>query len=436
MYIDSYFKVKILDANNVFNDTLYMYRKIVKYYVKVILKEWDNLQEKNGRDSKLEKLTVKTDKNPIAKYDVKTDVGDIPSYLRRSAMRQAFGIVSPYKKNYQKYLEGKVGKPKLLPFQNSWPSLYINQRASCLRFISKDEIKIKILKKNNWIWYRFKLRHQDVKYLESIKEKFVLDSPSLQKKGKSCYLVFRYSDNIIDFKNTGLYVGVDLGFNPSACCSLINKDGKRLGSNFIFERDLLSELNYFIKKRKNQQKAGSRRPLKAWGSYATTNNKLAYVIAKRITKYAVESNAECIIFEHLDPGAFPGADQYKELVQKWNYGRIFNLTSKFAHLEGIRVRKVFAGGTSLLAYDGSGYLNRDHIHYELATFSNGKQYNSNLSSANNIAARHVIREIMKTLTDEQKTILINHIPSLRSPYFKTLNSLVVLSNVIKSKRYF
>ena len=54
---------------------------------------------------------------------------------------------------------------------------------------------------------------------------------------------------------------------------------------------------------------------------------------------------------------------------------------------GMRMRQVYARGTSRFAYDGSGKVTRSKENAQLATFATGKRYNADLNGALNIAAR-------------------------------------------------
>lgn len=67
-----------------------------------------------------------------------------------------------------------------------------------------------------------------------------------------------------------------------------------------------------------------------------------------------------------------------------------------AHCSLIRISHVCAWNSSQLAFDGSGRLERDGSNHALATFSNGKQYNCDLSASCNIGARYFLREYCKT----------------------------------------
>jgi len=62
----------------------------------------------------------------------------------------------------------------------------------------------------------------------------------------------------------------------------------------------------------------------------------------------------------------------------------------------MRISRICAWGTSRLAFDGSGRVERDKDNFSLCTFKNGKRYHCDLSASYNIGARYFIREILKS----------------------------------------
>ena len=66
----------------------------------------------------------------------------------------------------------------------------------------------------------------------------------------------------------------------------------------------------------------------------------------------------------------------------------------------MRISRVCAWGTSKLAYDGSGPVERGiQGNYSICKFQNGKIYNCDLSASYNIGARYFVREILKSLPE-------------------------------------
>jgi hypothetical protein len=72
------------------------------------------------------------------------------------------------------------------------------------------------------------------------------------------------------------------------------------------------------------------------------------------------------------------------------------LTEQKFQEEGGKTESVHARGTSSWAFDGSGKVQRSKAQYELATFTNGKQYNADLGASYNIAARYLAYKLKLT----------------------------------------
>ena len=98
------YSVKIIHHNRIFCATASRYRKAVTYYMYVIEKEWlDAFRLADGVKSAVrtaERLTLKSKQRPTVRYDFGAVFYKFPSYLRRSAIAKAFGMVSSYHSNH------------------------------------------------------------------------------------------------------------------------------------------------------------------------------------------------------------------------------------------------------------------------------------------------------------------------------------------------
>jgi hypothetical protein len=92
----------------------------------------------------------------------------------------------------------------------------------------------------------------------------------------------------------------------------------------------------------------------------------------------------------------------------WRYRDVYHRLCATAHKWGLRVHQVCAWGTSQLAFDGSGRVNRGKyivsddgvslgLPYSVVRFSSGKFYNADLNAAYNIGARYYIRLLLDFL---------------------------------------
>ena len=95
----------------------------------------------------------------------------------------------------------------------------------------------------------------------------------------------------------------------------------------------------------------------------------------------------------------------------------------------IRVSHICAWNTSKLAYDGSGTVIRNTSNYSLATFSNGKKYNCDLSASYNIGARYCIRELEKSTSVKKWSLIQAKVPECVKRTQCTYNTLIEILNV-------
>ena len=86
MKVFSTYSVKIKHYNNIFKDTVSLYRNAVDFFINVCFEEWDNISSINGtvyKQQYVEKLTHITKNNPVVKYNFDKKIYKFPNYLRR-----------------------------------------------------------------------------------------------------------------------------------------------------------------------------------------------------------------------------------------------------------------------------------------------------------------------------------------------------------------
>ena len=129
MKIMSTYSVKIHEANKCFTETSEQYRHAVKFFAKVVLREWKSISDEDTSLKKynyVERLTIRTKNNPRPKYDFGNKFYKFPSYLRRAAIAEALGKVSSYKSNLANWeAKGRKGKcPGYPSAGNIYPAMY------------------------------------------------------------------------------------------------------------------------------------------------------------------------------------------------------------------------------------------------------------------------------------------------------------------------
>lgn len=406
MNIFSSYKVKIKHYNNIFTQTVEVYRNAASFFIDVCDKEWDLLSELKSKEklTKIEELSLTTKGNPNPKYDFNKDFYKMPCYLRRSAINEATGCYSSYISNLKNWEEKQSGKkPTLQLDRKVMPTLYRNNM-----FIRTDEntARIKIFHKNDWVWLDVVLNNQDVKYIQKhckFKKEYV---PTLKKQGKCWYLVFPFEDKTIfqdiDIQDK-IICSVDLGINNNATCSIMQSDGTVVDRKFInlsIEKD---HLNKAINRIKKAQQNGARKTPVLWKHVNDLNTDISRKTAKGIMDFVVLYNVDVIVFEFLDiQGKKRGRGKQK--LALWRKQEVQKIVEHNAHILGIRISRICAWNTSRFAYDGSGKVERgtylqngvEKYNYSICTFQNGKQYNCDLNATYNIGARYYIRELLKS----------------------------------------
>ena len=406
MKVYSSYKVKIKHYNNIFKQTVEIYRNAVSFFINVCDKEWDILEPLKNleRCSKIEKFTIQTKKNTNPKYDFNERFYKMPVYFRRSAINTAIGCYSSYYSNLKNWEANSIDKkPTLQLDRNVMPTFY---KGNTYIRTDSNTARIKIFHKNDWVWLDVELNNQDVKYIQKhcqFKKECV---PTLNKQGKCWYLVFPYEDNVklqkVDIQDQ-LICAVDLGLNNNATCSIMQSNGTVIGRKFI---NLATEKDHLYKalnRLKKAQQNGARKCPILWKHVNDLNTDVSRKTAKEIIDFAVLYNVDVIVFEYLDTqGKKKGKGKQK--LALWRKQEIQRLVEHKAHILGIRISRICAWNTSKLAFDGSGRVERgtyiqngkEKYNYSICTFQNGKQYHCDLNATYNIGARYFIRELLKS----------------------------------------
>ena len=123
MVVTTSYRVDIMDKNRVFLSTLEVYRRAVDFLIDVCLSEWAEISGLEGQLRKVnhtEKLIHRTKKNPSLRYE-RFDAlfYKLPSYVRRSAIADALGLVSSYRTKLKS--DQKAKRPRA---GNTYPCMY------------------------------------------------------------------------------------------------------------------------------------------------------------------------------------------------------------------------------------------------------------------------------------------------------------------------
>ena len=265
------YNVEVINNTNklrhIVANTLALYNSALNYVCDVVLKHYDEINKLNDLEGRmyLEHLIHNT-KNNIAKYDFDSRYYKLPCYLLRDIEAKAIGHIFSYKSNldnykkerYNKISNGKKFKKRepRLSKCNLLPSFY---KGNMYKMISDNKIALKIYEDNDWKYEEFKLKKNDLKYINKINGKSY--NPEIKIIGKKIYIKFTFEIEDVKLQNKELnkriICGVDLGVNNDATISIMNYEGTILGRHFINtnNKDLMNHL--LNKKRKIQRNSGN-----------------------------------------------------------------------------------------------------------------------------------------------------------------------------------
>ena len=441
------YNVEVINNTNklrhIVANTLALYNSALNYVCDVVLKHYDEINELNNLEGRmyLEHLIHNT-KNNIAKYDFDSIYYKLPCYLLRDIESKAIGHIFLYKSNldnykkerYNKISNGKKYKKRepSLSKCNLLPSFY---KGNMYKMISDNKIALKIYEDNDWKYEEFKLKKNDLKYINKINGKRY--NPEIKIIGKKIYIKFTFE--IEDLKlqdkelNKRIICGVDLGVNNDATISIMNYEGTILGRHFINtnNKDLMNHL--LNKKRKIQRNSGNYKYLRNLhinNKINSINENIVNHTVNQIIKICLSYGVDVIVFENLRHKFKRAKRSFRARLHRWRKIAIYNKAYEMAHRNGIRVSTVNPNGTSKYAYDGSGLVERDNENYSICKFVSGKTYNCDLSASYNIAARYYIRETLKPLDVNSRSELETKASLALSGTKLTYNTFKVLLNVI------
>lgn len=438
--------ITIKNCNRVFDKTMDIYRDAVSYLIDITLRHYDDLlliqpscnaTIQQLRQRFIEQMIHST-KNHSAKYSAfDKQFYKFPSYLRRDAINTAIGKVFAYRSLVENWeSSGRKGnKPFLNRTQDVMPCLYRGNT-----FIQNGtSAAIKIYDGHDWIWLYTALRKTDLDYIKRNVSDWKESAPVLTKRNHRYELRFAYTRSGKEFPHyvkdfdIDTAIGVDLGINTDAVCSVIHSDGTVTGEKFInspVEKDRMDGLLNTIKK---AQQHGNYRNHRLWRFVNNYNTAVAKKTASEIVSFAVERHAQVIVFEHLNMhGKRRGSK--KQRLSLWRKRDIQHRTEALASRFGIRVSYICAVNTSRLAYDGSGKVLRGQdagfTTQKLCIFKSGKVYNCDLSASKNIGARYFIRVLLKSIPEKVLLSIQAKVPELDRRTKCTLATLINCNAVL------
>lgn len=443
MKVTSTYKVRLVNLNVNVEHTLQRYRAAVDFFIDVIDDNWKQTfiyaNDNNEAVRMAEAMTLPTHKRPITAYNFAAQFGHFPSYLRRSAIAKAYGLVKSYHSNlenwYQQPKKTRGKRPQRPKAGYSCPSMY---KENMYLPVDEKTAKIKLYSNGNWKWVAVQLRHTDVNYIKKRCATRKQLSPMLVKYGKVFCLSFPFEENVTltDTKvEKQIAVAVDLGINNVCTCCVMNSHGEILARRFLKLNAEQEKMYKMLNRIKRAQRAGWRKMPVLWANVHNMNRHISELTALFIQDVMIEYSADVVVFESLNVRGKKRGSR-KQNLHHWRATYVQELVTHKAHRLGARISHVCASWTSKLAFDGSGLVRRGKEslrctgNYSMCEFESGKLYNCDLNACYNIGARYFIREILRSKTERSRSELGAKVPSILRRSTCTLSSLIDLRAAI------
>ena len=435
MRITSSYKMKLTGDLKALETSINIYRDALRVLIPIINDNWDLLSEYEFANQKYNCIGnwIHNTKDNQALYNFDEQFPKFPSYLRRSAVAQALGIVSSYRSNLANWEKEPNGQaPQLSLTHYAYPAYYKNNL-----FRNFDPVRqtteLKVFKNGDWVYKTYKLKTSDCTYYLTHLIGKKQNVPILQKKGRRFYATFSYEENVqlVPEESINKICAVDLGLNTDATCTIMGQDGTVYARKFISFSTEHDRLHTQLGRIKRNQKRGSRHNKKLWRSVAGISQDIADKTVKAILDFGNEHGVDVFVLEYLD---FKGKNIVKR-AHFWRYKRIYKVLAQRAHQYGLRIARVNAQYTSRLAFDGSGWSKRGReitpeTPYAEMQFPSGKIYNADLNASYNIGARFFIRHLLKTVTVTQRLALEAKVPQVAKRSTCTLSDLINLRSAL------
>lgn len=431
MHLTSSYGMKLKGDFKALETSIELYRKSLQMLIPIIDNGWDLISECryiNQKYNLIEKWIHNTKTNH-ALFDFDAQFPKFPTYLRRSAIAKALGIVSSYRSNLENWeSEGKGQVPKLSLTHFTYPAYY---KGNLFRNFDpiRQTIELKVFKNGDWVYEVYQLKNSDCTYYQNYLTGKKQNVPIIQKKGRRFYATFSYEEEtaLVPEESIVKICAVDLGLNTDATCSIMDKNGTVYARKFISFSKEHDRLHTQLGRIKRNQKRGSRHNKALWRKASSIGQNIADKTVKAILDFGNEYGVDAFVLEYLD---FKGKSAVKR-AHFWRYKRIYKVLSQKAHQHGLRVARVNARNTSRLAFDGSGRSKRGFeitpdTPYALMQFTTGKIYNADLNASYNIGARYFIKHLLKTVTVTQRLALEAKVPQVAKRSTCTLSHLINL----------
>lgn len=169
MRITSSYGMKLTGDLDVLKTSINIYRDALLMLIPIINDNWETLSEYEFTNQKYNCIGnwIHNTKDNQALYDFDEQFPKFPSYLRRSVVAQALGIVSSYRSNLANWEKDPKGQAPQLSFTHyAYPAYYKNNLFRNFDPI-RQTIELKVFKNGDWVYEVYRLKTSDCTYYQN-----------------------------------------------------------------------------------------------------------------------------------------------------------------------------------------------------------------------------------------------------------------------------
>ena len=227
--ITSSYKMKLTGDLKALEISINIYRDALRILIPIINDNWETLSEYEFTKQKYNCIGnwIHNTKDNQARYNFDEQFPKFPSYLRRSAVAQALGIVSSYRSNLANWEKDPKGQaPQLSLTHYAYPAYYKRDLFRNFDPI-RQTVELKVFKNGDWVFEVYKLKTSDCTYYHTHLTGKKQNVPIIQKKGRRFYAAFSYEEEVqlVPEESISKICAVDLGLNTDATCTIMGQDG-------------------------------------------------------------------------------------------------------------------------------------------------------------------------------------------------------------------
>ena len=325
MKLTSSYAMKLNGDLKALENAIAIYRNALRFVIPIINTNWNEMKPfkyANQRMMHVEKLIHSTKTNQ-ALFDFDEQFPKLPTYLRRSTIAKALGIVSSYRSNLENWEKDPGGaRPKLSLTHYTYPAYY---KGGLFRNFDpiRQTIELKVFKNGDWVYDVYQLKTSDCAYYQTHLMGKKQNVPIIQKKGRRFYAAFSYEEetHLIPEESIDKICAVDLGLGTDSTCSIMDKNGTVYARKFISFSKEHDRLYTQLGRIKRNQKRGSRHNKTLWRKVAGISQDIADRTVRDILEFGKAHRVDAYVLEYLD---FKGKNTVKR-AHFWRYKRIYKV---------------------------------------------------------------------------------------------------------------